>query len=248
MLSNKAIIRVVIAGACFLWIGPASSQPSVSIPTDGPNRVRTVTEHMKQIQSYVKELVENRKVTKAVDAERAKIPPGETRTFEVVMKEKPLPQGGEFIRVQEVKPGPKIHGPGEIVGTPFTVGGGLPLPGNELTPAQKKEMAERVEALKKEEKALKDAEEVQRQLKSAQEAAAKAKAELDAKTAAAAEAALRAKNEADARARAEKTARDAARAEQMAMRDGARVQKDLADARARYQKEGGPYRMPGSTR
>lgn len=248
----KLFSKATLIGCVGLALNTGATAQSVEIPPDKPGKIGEIIDNLMHLRSYLNDRAENRKATKAIDAERAKISPGETRTFEVVTTGGPLMAGGKFVRVQEAKAGPKLSEPGLYVSAPFSVGGGLPIPGNELTPAQRKEMQERAEIAKKEEQTLKAAEEAAKQLEEVRNAAEKARAELEAAQAAAAQAAAAkaaaaqaAAAQAAAAKAAEARAAAAAKAEREAERNGREVQREINRERERYKKEGGPYRMPG---
>lgn len=218
---------------------------------DLPGKISDVIDNVMHLRSYLDDRAENRKMTKAVDAERAKVPSGEVRQFEVVSTGGPLMAGGKFVRVQEVKPGPKFSEPGTYISTPFPVGGGLPLPGNVLTPAQKKEMQKKIEILKKEEAVKKAAEDALKAIEETKKANEKAKADLAAAQAAAeqalaaqAAAAKAAAEQVAAAKAAQAKAAAIAKAEREAERNGRDVQREINKERERYKREGGPYRMP----
>jgi hypothetical protein len=263
MNTDFRIVKITFASAIFALASSNLIAQESAKPSKGtPGKISDVVENVKALQDYIHDAIEAKRANKAVDAERAKLKELEVKKLEVVTTGGPLMAGGKFVRVQEVKPGAKVSVEGEYYTKPFDVGGGLPeLPMNALTPAQKKEMKERAEAVQwkeQQDKLLKDAQEAEKRLRDVRDAAEKARQELEDKERAAARAKLAAKQAeeqrvaaAQAQAAADKARADAAKvraaadkAERDAQRDGARVQGNIAAERARFQREGGPYRMP----
>lgn len=212
-----------------------------------PERAGKVNQLFEQIQTWgdqIREVRENRKLERARDAVRATVPKNETRQFEVVTKGGTIPEGGKFVRIQPHVAGANWRGEGEVVSPSFDIGGGLELPGNELTKAEKKEMEQKAEQFKKAEQDLKDAEELQRKALEANELAEKARQAAEEQKRVAVEAAKIAEEQRVAQVAAERAAKIAARDEARAMRDGERLQQRIASERARYRAEGGPFRAP----
>jgi hypothetical protein len=238
---------LLIQLAFFSLVTTASAQ-TVEIPETRAEQISEVFDNLVLLQSYVKDVVEVRKVREAVDHESAGISAGDVRYFELVTSGGPLMDGGKFVRVQEVSDKPRISETGLYISAPFAVGGRLPLPSSELTPVQKQEMKERAEQVIKEERTLRAAEDAARRLEETRNAAEKAREELEAAQAAATRAAA-AKLVADrlALAKAAEAAR-AERAERDAERSGRQTQREISQQRERYKKQGGVYRMPGSSR
>lgn len=115
---------------------------------DPASKAVAVINNVALLHSYVNDLEESKKLEEAMEAERKKLRPGETRTFEVVSTGGPILSGGKFVRVQEVKKGQKLSEAGIFVSKPQTIGGGLPLPSNDWTPEQKQEMQQKAQKLK----------------------------------------------------------------------------------------------------
>ncbi len=244
---NSIFIKFLIAFLLItLSFGKSIAQVSAQqqIPPSVAGKVNEIFEHVKQVSEMKHEVEQSRMLEDALTKEKAKIPNGETKTFEVVTKDGALSQGGTFVRIQEYKEGDRLLGPGEQVGLKFELGGGLELPGNKLTPAQKKEMEKKAEDYIREQKVLKDAEEAAKRLRDAAEAAEKARIDLAAQTKAAEEAARIAQQQKEAQLQAEKLAKEAARQEAKALRDGIRVQNQIKAERDRFREEGGPFRAP----
>lgn len=257
----------IVLTCAFLALGSANviAQKSANedVPKDKSSMVASLKEHYDSFMDFRRDSREAQKSEKAVDAERSKLSGSETKTLEIVTKDGPLWAGGTFVRVQEPKPGAKLAAAGEYYSKPFEVGNQIAsLPMNQLTTEQKKQMKANAEAMlrqEKHEKLLKETEAAEKRLRDVRDAAEKARQELEDKQRAAAEARLAAKKaeeqraaavqaqaaaaQAQARAASERAAAD--KAEREAMRNGEKVQKQISEARERYKREGGPYRMPG---
>lgn len=253
--------------SALLVLGSASvtAQKSADeeVPKDKSSMLASLKEHYDYFMGFRRDSNEARKAEKAVDAERQKLSGSETKTLEIVTKDGPLWAGGTFVRVQEPKPGTKLAENGEVYSKPFEVGNQIAsLPMNQLTTEQKKQMRANAEALlrqEKHEKLLKETEDAEKRLREVRDAAEKARQELEDKQRAANDARLAAKKaeeqraqaaqaqvaaaQAQAKAASERAAAD--RAEREAMKNGERVQRQISEARERYKREGGPYRMPG---
>ncbi len=264
----------IIVTCAFLALGSANvtAQKSAGedVPKDKSSVVASLKEHYDYFMDFRRDSREAQKSEKAVDAERRKLSGPETKTLEIVTKDGPLWAGGTFVRVQEPKPGAKVAAEGEYYSKPFEVGNQIAsLPMNQLTTEQKKQMKANAEAMlrqEKHEKLLKETEAAEKRLREVRDAAEKARQELEDKQRAATEARMAAKKaeeqraaavqaqaaaaqaqaaaaQAQAKAASERAAAD--RAEREAIRNGERVQKQISEARERYKREGGPYRMPG---
>lgn len=241
----KCLITAVIA-ALLSCSAIAQKSADEQVEKTLPGKWAQIVEQIQLWGEQVREVREQHRLQRALDEARSSVPVNETRKFEVVTKGGDIQSGGSFVRVQPYAEGGRLLGPGEVVSRPVELGGGLELPGSSLTPAQKKEMKDRLEQQRKSEQLLKDAEEAQKKLKEAAEAAEKARLVAAEQKRAAEEAARTAAEAQAAKIRAEKQAKEAAAAEERALRDGARVQASIAAERARYRAAGGIFRAPAS--
>lgn len=247
--------RVALFTGLYLSFGVAAMAQTILVPPDPvlPPKVKTdskaekigaVQKNIDLLQGYVHELGQNIKMTKAVNEARSKLPPGETKSFEVVTKGGALHEGGTFVMVREAGKD-KLTGPGEFAGQAFNLTGATPgltisKPSKSQLEAEAK-LAEKMLAEKKSEELLKQAAVAEKKLAEAKAAADKAKADLDAKKKAEEDAARKAKEETEKAAKAEREARQA---EREADRNGRELQNQIRGELARYRREGGPYRAP----
>lgn len=239
-------MRRILVGATWVAVTQiAFAQTSVEVPK-GAEKGTSILEHLDHLHSYIRDRIETIKAEKAINNERSKMQPGETKKVEVVTTGGPLMAGGTFVRVQEVKEGPKIAAEGEKYSQPITIGGGLPA--KEFTPEEKKEMRRKADEAMRAEKLLKDVQQAEKALKEVRDAAEKARADLEAKEAEKRRLDLASKQAAEEQARlarqieiqkqeeirlvAEK-ARVELEASQAAAAAATKAAKDAADARAK---------------
>lgn len=234
-LPNRLLLLFLLAiHASSMAQKPADPDPKIV----KAGQLDSIAEQLRTWSEQVRELREMRKVDAARREVQAKIPINETRRFELVTKGGPITQGGTFVRLQPAVENP-IRVNGELVSPSFPIGGGVAIPGQKLTPAQKNAMKVKAEQLMKQEATLKAAEEVQRKAKEASDAAEKARNEAEDAKKAAAEAARLSQVKQDEQRRAEK-------AEREAIREGNHHNARIRADRDRYIKEGGPFRAPAS--
>lgn len=216
---------------------PPSSKPAESMAKNAEG----LHKQLAVIGEMLHEYRENIKLQRAVIQERAKIPFGEQKMFEVITKGGPLFKGGEFVALREANV-KSVDVPGAMpTGKPFALGGFIPQLKNEKRDKEElEEIKARAEAQKREQ-VLNEAVEAEKRFAEAKAAATAAAAELAAKQEAARKAAEASKLAANQAAAADKAAREA---ERSAQRDGARIQSQIRGELDRFRKEGGPYRAP----
>jgi hypothetical protein len=211
-----------------------------------------ILEHIGAVGALLHDARQNSEATKALDEERKKLAPGETKQIEIVTRGGPLMQGGNFVRFQDAQPGQKSLDPSEVVGPTFTLYGFLPS--RPFTPQQKEEMAANAdlvraaELLEKAEQAAKKASDDEAKRLETRQKAEKARQELEAAEAARVReiAELEAASKAKEKAQAEAKAADAraAKADRDAERNGRKLEHQIQNERERFRKEGGVHRAP----
>lgn len=224
-------------------IPPAPSLPPRAEPANAAQALEQTHQQLKEFGELIAIGKEGQKAEHALKQELAKLKPGETKSFVVVTKDKPIGAGGEFVGIEEVlpsgSPGMRVGTPAgtlRVVSKPYPVTGYTPLD-IRSEEQKKREDAEMV----KKANALKEAEAAEKRLREEKAAADKKQQEAEARKKEAEAAAAKAKAAAAEAARKERAAQQAERA---AQRDGERLQRQINREIARYKAAGGPFRAP----